>query len=136
MHLQNDADLLPAFTGLSNSINELLRFFFLVEDKPYPYTEKLMHLADTTCLGSKFAPVLKHCVDLMAGRVQPEADAFTRLKGAFDTLYCCDISQEANALDRACADAMLNVGIDPAWVEADFDNIGELLEGRLGPFTA
>lgn len=127
-------DLLATITGLCNSINELLRVFFLVESKPYPYPEKLMQLAGFTKLGNKFKPLLKDCVDLIGGRVKSDLDPWTRLEDVFNTLWCCDISESATQLDEACAKAMISAGLDPVWVEADYGNIGELLDGRLGPF--
>ena len=127
-------DLLATITGLCNSINELLRVFFLVEGKPYPYPEKLRQLAGSTKLGNRFEPMLNDCVDRVAGRVESDRDPWERLEDVFNTLYCCDITETARQLDEACAEAMIFAGLDPAWVEADYGNIGELLDGRLGPF--
>ncbi len=36
-------------------------------------------------------------------------------------------------LEKAGYEAMIAAGVEPQWVEADFDNIDDLLLGRLGP---
>ena len=58
LHHASDDELLPAMLALSTMVTELLRFFFLVEGKPYPYTERLIRLASTTVLGREFLPYL------------------------------------------------------------------------------
>jgi hypothetical protein len=133
-HSSRDEDILPASIGLLNGVNELCRFFFLVEGKPFPYTEKLMPAARTrTKLGAEFCPMLQRVVDLVVGRVEGEGGVWDRLHQACDLLVAGDRSPECQRLEEACAQAMLNVGVDRNWVEADFDNIGELLTGKLGP---
>ena len=36
-------------------------------------------------------------------------------------------------LESACFKAMLDARIEPEWVKADYNNISELLSGKLGP---
>lgn len=36
-------------------------------------------------------------------------------------------------LTQACAGAMIDAGVEAAWVKADFANIDELFAGELGP---
>lgn len=132
-HHSRDDELLAAGTAILNSVNELLRLFLLVEGRPFPYTEKLTHVAGTTKLGREFAPMLHRVVDLALGQVDAERPAWERLAHAFEMLCCYDASAECRRLDDACAQAMIESGVPRAWVEADYDNIGELLSGALGP---
>jgi len=133
-HSSRDQDLLPACTGLLNGVNELCRFFFLVEGKPFPYTEKLLATARReTKLGAEFYPMLQRVVDLVVGNVEVEAAVWDRLREACDLLIAGDHSPECQRLEEACARAMLDAGVDRTWVKADFNNIGELLTGKLGP---
>jgi hypothetical protein len=48
-------------------------------------------------------------------------------------LECADTNQDAARLQEACAAAMIAAGVEPEWVEADYYNIDELLNGMLGP---
>ena len=132
-HPEGDADLLPAVSALAEAINDLLRLFFLVEGKPFPYTEKLMCHAHTTTLGRKWGAFLQGLAELAVGKAEPELDAWTRLDRARELLICEDVTEEARQLAADCAQAMVAAGVEPAWVEADFDNIDELLNGELGP---
>ena len=132
-HPESDADLLPAVSALAEAINDLLRFFFLVEGKPFPYTEKLMRYADTTALGRKWGVFLRGLAELAVGKAEPEQDPWTRLDRARELLICEDVTAEAKQLGEDCAQAMLAAGVGPGWVEADFYNIDELLNGELGP---
>jgi hypothetical protein len=133
LHHSRDDELLPAITALSTMIAELLRFFFLVEGKPYPYMERLMQSARTTALGREFGQHLQHVAELIAGKASPELPAWERLDRGLELLLCADRAPEAARLEEACYAAMKAAGVDPAWVEADFDNIHELLWGELGP---
>jgi hypothetical protein len=132
-HPSGDEDLLPAMGALSDAIADLLRLFFLVEGKPFPYTEKLMRYAPTTALGRKWGPSLQRLVALAVGKVEPESDPWTRLDRARELLICEDTSEEARQLWEDCSQAMLAAGVEPEWVEADYHNIDELLNGELGP---
>jgi len=126
-------DVLAAATGIVNSVNELLRLFFLVEGKPFPYPEKLMRSAAETQLGREFCPMLQHVVDLVVGTADAGLDAWSRLERAGQLLVCSDLSADCRRLEEACARAMVAAGVPERWVEADFANIDELLFGRLGP---
>jgi hypothetical protein len=132
-HHSRDDELLAAGTAILNSVNELLRFFLLVEGRPFPYTEKLMRVAAGTKLGREFAPMLQRAVDLAIGRAETKLRVWQRLERAFEMLACYDASEECRRLEDACAQAMIEAGVSRAWVEADYDNIGELLTGSLGP---
>ena len=133
LHPVCDEEILAGATAIVNAVNELLRLFFLVEGKPFPYTSKLMRLARQTALGREFVPMLQRVVDLVVGRACGDLDVWERLERAFAPLACSDTSPECRRLERACGEAMVAAGVDPAWVEADYDNINELLLGKLGP---
>jgi hypothetical protein len=126
-------DVPAAATGILNSVSELLRLFFLVEGKPFPYAEKLMPLATETRLGREFCPMLQHVVDLVVGTADAGLDVWSRLDRAGQLLVCSDLSPGCRRLEEACARAMIAAGVPEKWVEADFANIDELLLGRLGP---
>ena len=102
-------------------------------DTGFPYTEKLTRVAGTTQLGRQFAPLLQQVVDLVLGHVEAERSVWERLETAFEMICCYDVSADCRRLDDACAQAMVEAGVPRAWVEADYDNIGELLSGALGP---
>jgi hypothetical protein len=132
-HHSSDDELLAAGTAILNAVNELLRLFLLVEGRPFPYTEKLMRVAATTKLGREFAPMLQRVVDLAIGRADTDLSAWRRLEQAHEMLCCYDMSADCRRLEDACAGGMIEAGVTRAWVEADYDNIGELLAGSLGP---
>ena len=44
------------------------------------------------------------------------------------------MSEEAKRLQDGCSAAMIAAGVDGGWVKADYNNVDELLQGRLGPF--
>ncbi|NIN06998.1 MAG: hypothetical protein GTO43_11735, partial [Armatimonadetes bacterium] len=129
-HHSSDEELLPAAAAMLNAVNELIKFFFLVEGKPFPYAEKLMPLSAGTKLGREFGPVLRQTVDLVVGKAEPQLSPWERLDRAFDVL-CADMPEDP--LEKAGYEAMIAAGVEPQWVEADFDNIDDLLLGRLGP---
>lgn len=133
LHHGSDDDLLPALLSVTTMVTELLRFFFLVEGKPYPYTERLIRLAPTTALGREFLPYLQQVVDLLAGKAEPSWEPWQRIDTAFAMLLHSDRFPEARRLEEAGYAAMKAAGVDAAWVDADFDNIDELLWGELGP---
>ena len=133
MHARGDGDLLAAATAVTGAVNELLRLCYLVEGKPFPYTEKLMSLASTTRLGRELGAQLQQSVALAVGSAGADMDAWQRLERASGLLCSSDTSPEARALEAACAEAMIAAGVEPEWVEADYNNIDELLLGDLGP---
>jgi hypothetical protein len=90
-------------------------------------------MAPRTALGKRFSSLLQEATDLIVGRVTAPDDAWERLDRAFAILECADVSDSARQLAEACAEAMLAAGIEQRWVDADFDNIEELLRGDLGP---
>ena len=132
-HHCRDDEVLPASTAVLSAVNELLRVFFLVEGRPFPYAEKLMRLAPTTRLGRRFGPMLQRVVDMVVARTGAAPNVWDRLDKAMETLCAYDKSAECRLLDDACAQAMIAAGVDPEWVEADYGNIHELLLGDLGP---
>lgn len=132
-HHASDAELLAAAASIANGVNELLRFFFLVEGRPFPYAKKLARLASQTKLGRRFGPFLGRVVDVALGRAPSIRDPWERMDEASRLLCHGDSSPDARELESACAQAMRDAGIDAAWVQADFANIDELLQGKLGP---
>lgn len=133
LHHTSDEDLVAAANSISNMVSELLRLFFLVEGKPFPYAEKLMFYAKETKLGKEFCPLLQQIINLVVGKDSAEKEAWPRLDKALEMLLGEDKSEEARALAAAWAKAMLAAGVEPQWVEADYENIDELLSGELGP---
>jgi hypothetical protein len=132
-HRQCEEDLLAHATAPLNAANELLRLCFLVEGKPFPYSKKLMRFARLTKLGRELCPILQHIVDIVVGKSGTELPVWARIDQAFDVLLNSDENPECQRLEEVCAKAMIAAGVEPKWVEADFDNIDELLLGRLGP---
>ena len=132
IHPTEDVELLPAGAALLNGINELYRFFFLVEGKPFPYTKRLVRYVSSTELGRQFLPQLTRAADLVLGRQWQHRNAWDRLTEAAALIVNGD-RPECCRLEAACANAMLVAGVEPGWVEADFDNLPELLSGQLGP---
>jgi len=129
---QENDTLLSASAGLLNSVAEHLKVCFLAEGKPFPYTEKLMRLAPYTRLGKTIVPMLQRAVDLVVGKEKSERELWERLEQAFEILTCYDVSEENRKIDDACAEALKAAGVCANWVEADYDNIDELLLGELG----
>ena len=121
-HHGDDNALLPAGTAM-------LKFFYLVEGKPFPYDEQLVSLVGETKLGKEFQPALQEAVDLVVGKAEPELSPWERLDKAFNLVAC----EDDGGFYQACANSMLAAGVEPKWVEADFDNIHDLLTGSLGP---
>ncbi len=81
-HHQSDDELLTAGAAIFNTILEMMRVFFLVEGRPYPYTEKLPHFVGTTKLGAWFGPVLRQWVEIALGQSERELGAWERLDKA------------------------------------------------------
>jgi hypothetical protein len=132
-HDNRDACLLAGSTAIINTVNELIRGFFLADNQPFPYAEKLMDYADSTRLGSQFLPLMQQVVERVVGRIAGKGDVWRRLEQAFDMLNSYDKSEECRRLTDACANMMIEAGVEPEWVTADFKNIDELLNGELGP---
>lgn len=132
-HHSCDEDMPAASTALLNAVGELLKFFFLVEGKPFPYTERLFRYADRTRLGREFSDFLLRIAALATGAVWENRGVWARLDEAFRLLCITDESPECRRLEEAAAEAMSQAGVEPEWIAADFANIDELLSGRLGP---
>lgn len=133
-HHVSDDELLAASLALLNGVNETLRVFFLVEGKSFPYTEKLMRLATSqTSLGREFCPMLQRVVDMVVGKVDGSLGPWDRLEKAFRYFLVSSRSADLRRFEEACGKAMVAAGVEPEWVAADFDNIDELLSGKLGP---
>jgi hypothetical protein len=128
-----DADFLSAAMALLNGIHELYRFFFLVEGKPYPYSEKLSLYVTETKLGKRFKPFTDRIINMVVGYDQDEKDVWKRLDRAIELILYGNISPESNQLFDACDEAMIDAGIEEPWVKSSYDNIDDLLLGRLGP---
>ena len=123
----------PRGTGLLMAVSELLKLFFLVEGKPYPYPKSLIRLAPETELGKEFCPMLERVVDLVIGKAEPQLTPEERVDLAYHYLGCEDGGEESQRLEELCARAMIEAGVDPNWVKADYGNLDELLSGSLGP---
>jgi len=79
------------------------------------------------------AQALRRAVDLAVGRAWPERDPWERMGEAARLLFDSDSSPECRLLEEAAYTAMLAAGVEPEWVAADYRNIDELLQGKLGP---
>jgi hypothetical protein len=66
----------------------------------------------------------------MAGK---DLGVWERLDKGHELLCVYDKSEECRRLTDACQKAMVDAGVCPQWVEADYGNIDELLLGELGP---
>lgn len=132
LHPSVPEDLLPAASSLLNAVNELIRFFFLVEGRAFPYPEKLARFASSTELGRRFMPLLNRVVNLVVGVELSGKKMWERLDEAGNLLFDGD-NLNCQNLESACFKAMLDAGIEPEWVKADYNNISELLSGKLGP---
>jgi hypothetical protein len=133
LHHTTDDELLPAASALLNAINEFLRVFFLVDGKPFPYTERLVRHAADTRLGRESLPYLKGIIDLVVGKLLPDAQPWERLDAAFESLCCSDKNRDAKLHEEMWDRALVEAGLDVNWVESAFDNIDDLLNGSLGP---
>lgn len=91
-----------------------------------------MRLVGDTKLGRTLGSILAQPVDLVLGKSEPDRELWQRLKEAFEILNCYDLSEKNRMLHDAFANAMISAGVEPDWVEADYDNIDELLLGELG----
>lgn len=129
----DDSELLAAASSVLNGWNDTLRMCFLVEGKPFPYLEKLMSQAQKTALGRQILPLVQRSVDLVIGKAGLDLSPWDRLDKAMEPMRMQDPGTEGEWYWNVCADAMLAAGLDKAWVEADYDNIDELLNGSLGP---
>ena len=129
---QSDDTLLAHAVAPLNAANELLKLCFLVEGKPFPYSKKLMPLARLTKLGKELCPILQYITDLVVGKIENELTLWDRIDRAFSPLLDSNESPECQQLEAMCAKAMIAAGVAPEWVEADYDNIDELLSGQLG----
>ncbi len=132
-HGEDSEALLPAGAAVLNAVNELLRFFFLVEGKPFPYAEQLLTHAEETSLGRRFCPLLREAAELAVGARAEDRPPWERLDRAIHILSCSGLSEQEAEFENACFQAMIDAGVDPEWVEADYQNIEELLLGWLGP---
>jgi Domain of unknown function (DUF4037)/Nucleotidyltransferase domain len=125
--------LLAASTAVLNSVNELLRLFFLMEGRPFPYHSKLMRLATETEMGQEFLPLLQRLVERVSAIKDAETPVWERLEKSIAFLNTVEDSDKCRRFEAACFSKMIEAGVEPEWVEADFRNIDELLHGELGP---
>ena len=135
-HHAGNRDMLAAAQALLNGIAELLKFFFLADGRPFPYHEKLLHVAEETTLGRRYANVLLEQVELVVGCREPDLPAWQRLEKVAGFL----LDDEAHplydviiGLDADCCQAMREAGVERDWVDDWYPNIGQLLNGELGP---
>jgi hypothetical protein len=131
-HLSDD-ELLPAATALLNTVDELIRVFFLVDGGSYPYAEKLTQFVGTTRLGRESWPLLRDVVDLVVGNSETDVPPWQRMQKAFDRLCSWEGNPELERLETLWDRSLVQAGVEPEWVEHCFDNIGELFDGLHGP---
>jgi len=132
-HHKKDEDIFPAMLSILNGIHELYRFFYIVEGKPYPYSEKLSLYVIETKLGSKFKLFIDRIINMVVGIGCERENAWERLDRAIELLLYGDVSPESVEFFDACDEAMIMAGIEEGWVKSGYDNIDELLSGKLGP---
>ena len=133
LHHSREEDVAPALAAIPNAVHEWLRFFFLAEGKPFPYTERLVTYGPSTRLGRQFTPHLLSTIRLALGQEWPDKDVWTRLDEACRRLCDSNGCPDFGRMEEAGGQAMLAAGVEPEWVEADYGNIDELLMGHLGP---
>jgi hypothetical protein len=131
-HSKNE-ELFSAVLSLINGIHELYRFFFIIEGKPYPYSEKLPSFVAETKLGKRFKPFLDKIFNMTIGLEQGDKNVWERLDKAIELILYGNISRESVEFFDACDEAVIEAGIDEAWVKSGYDNVDELLRGELGP---
>ena len=132
-HRSGEDELLPSAAAVLNGVNDYLRFFFLVDGRPFPYAKRLAKFAPGTSLGAKFMPFFNRVVDLVVGRAWTEHDAWVRLDEAKRLISDGDTSPDIAHLEMAGLQAMRDAGVDPQWLENHFNNMDQLLTGALGP---
>lgn len=132
-HQKRQEEVFMASLGILNGIHELYRLFYLIEGKPYPYSEKLALYIGTTKLGERFHEFLKKNINMVLGYGYEEIDIWERFDKVIESMLYGDISSEARELAEECDKAMIESGIDEDWVNSGYDNIDELLHGKLGP---
>lgn len=132
-HHDSDSELVTAGTAVLNAILEMMRVFFLVEGRPYPYTEKLPHFVGTTKLGARFGPFLQELTNIVLGKCEGQLTAWERLDMASGLLLDDTNNPETVELETATTQAIIAAGVETKWMEDYFANMDELLLGKLGP---
>lgn len=132
-HHHGDYELSTAGAALLNGIHELLRLFFLVENKPFPYTEKLPVLAEQTKLGKRFGLLLQNWAERVTGKIDIELPVWERLESVCKDMLDDQLHPETRLLEEACVAAIVGAGVEKEWMENYYSNIHELLTGQLGP---
>ncbi|WDV44205.1 hypothetical protein PV797_11775 [Clostridiaceae bacterium M8S5] len=132
-HKNKEEELFTASLSILNGINEMYRLFFLLDGKPYPYAEKLPIYASSTKLGKKFKAFFDKAINMTLGNGYEDITIWDRLDKVIEILLYEDKSKEARELSEACDNELLSLGINTDWVELGYDNIDELLHGKLGP---
>lgn len=132
-HHKSDSELITAGASVLNAMLEMMRMFFLVEGKPYPYTEKLPHFVGATKLGARFGPILEKWTDIVLGESERQLSAWERLDMASGLLLDDMNNPETVQLEEETTKAIIAAGVDERWMENYFANMDELLLGKLGP---
>lgn len=133
-HHNRKEDMLMASLSILNGIHELYRLFYLLDGKPYPYSEKLALYVENTKLGKLFKGFLEDIIDLVMGNSNyKDIEVWNRLDNAIERMLYGDVSKEAEYLADECDKALIEAGIDETWVQDGYDNVDELLQGFLGP---
>ncbi len=132
-HHDSDGDLVTAASAVLNATLEMMRVFFLVEGRPYPYTEKLPHFVRTTRLGARFAPFLEKLTSIVLGKSERRSSAWDRLDMASGLLLDGVSNPETVELEEETTRAIIEAGVEKEWMDDYFANMDELLLGKLGP---
>ena len=132
-HQKRNEEMFMASLAILNGVHELYRLFYLMDGKPYPYSEKLPLYINATKLGKRFKPFLDGIINMVLGYGHENADIWERFDKAIEAMLYDDISLEARELSEECDKIMIELGIEEPWVRSGYDNIDELLQGKLGP---
>ena len=131
-HTTSNEGLLAASAALLSAVHEYLRLFLLADGRCFPYAERLPQVAADTELGRQYLPMMQRTVDLVVGPAGADMTVWERLDEAAGGLIDGD-RESVDAFERTCGEKMIQAGVEPEWMAADFRNIDELLLGELGP---
>lgn len=132
-HHRNDDQLIVATAAVVNAILDLMRVWYLVDGKPYPYTEKLPDFVGGTTLGAEFAPVVHRWLEIVVGKADGRLSAWERLDKASGLLLDDTGNPETVAIEEETTAAIITAGVGKEWMDDYFSNMDELLLGELGP---
>ncbi len=134
-HQRKQEELFSASLSLLNGIHELYKLFFLLDHKPFPYSEKLPFFVNKTRLGEEFELLLTRIINLTLGYgfEFESIPIWERLNISIESLLYDDSNPDSMKLSREIDRLLLENGVDEKWVRGGYDNIEELLYEKLGP---